>query len=131
MKNVSHIRHTSRFLYRCAVKDTGGWYDKVYIDGNGKITQFINYDAPAKHTWNGANKFYMLKKLYGLSPEQYEKLYNDQNGDCVLCKRHVKLDVDHNHDTEKVRGMLCRYCNLMVGHAERIGIERIARYLTQ
>lgn len=66
-----------------------------------------------------AMRKYELKKQYGLTVEQYDILHEVQNGVCNIChnpdnKR--KLSVDHNHLTGKVRGLLCRTCNLAIGN---------------
>lgn len=61
-----------------------------------------------------------LKKLYGLTLEQYNQLFQDQNGKCAICQVHqtdVKrtFNVDHNHKTGKIRGLLCSLCNSGMG----------------
>lgn len=58
-----------------------------------------------------------LKQLYGISPEDHELIYKDQEGRCFLCgswdclKKHNGLVVDHDRCTGHVRGLLCRTCN--------------------
>lgn len=60
---------------------------------------------------------YKLKNRYGMSIEDYKKMCDLQNDACAICKRHVveKLHVDHCHETNKVRGLLCSYCNKGLG----------------
>jgi hypothetical protein len=72
-----------------------------------------------------------LKRLYGLSVNGYNDLMGKQNGGCALCgitepslgnRQYSKntrsvFDVDHNHKTGKVRGLLCTRCNRLVGLA--------------
>lgn len=59
------------------------------------------------------------KRTYGLSYEEVINLISLQNGLCKICGD--KLDankqtcVDHNHKTGKVRGILCRKCNVGIG----------------
>lgn len=69
-------------------------------------------------------KDYDLKKLYGISLDDYEQLFNEQEGSCKICSRHISelnhghkknLCVDHNHDTGKIRGLLCDKCNRGLG----------------
>ncbi len=57
------------------------------------------------------------KVKYGLSPEDFERLLTRQNGVCAICKVRPAemLHVDHCHATNKVRGLLCRYCNIGLG----------------
>jgi len=57
---------------------------------------------------------------YGVTKEDYNNLYNKQNGCCRICTRHQsefnkRLSVDHNHETGKVRGLLCSKCNQAIG----------------
>jgi hypothetical protein len=78
----------------------------------------------------------MVQKVYGLGPGDYERLYALQGGTCAICKRATgktrRLSVDHDHKTGKVRGLLCRPCNSMLGHArdEREMFKRAYMYLT-
>ena len=56
-----------------------------------------------------------LKNRYNLSLEDYETLLIKQNEVCAICKESCVLHVDHCHTTGKVRGLLCRSCNLGLG----------------
>ena len=57
-----------------------------------------------------------LKEKYGMTESDYYKLYNLQNGRCAICGLHQeKLFVDHCHQDNKIRGLLCRTCNSGIG----------------
>ena len=66
-----------------------------------------------------------LKSLYNLSIEEYNNLLQKQNNVCAICGKEkasfknmtLPLCVDHNHQTNKVRGLLCNKCNSMIGLA--------------
>ena len=61
-----------------------------------------------------------LRRMYGMSFEQYVKMFNNQSGSCKICgiKPNDKpLFVDHCHNSKRVRGLLCSKCNLMIGYA--------------
>lgn len=62
-----------------------------------------------------ARKAY-LKSQYNLTLAQYDKMLDGQNGVCAICgginDRGYRLAVDHNHETGKIRGLLCSKCNL-------------------
>jgi hypothetical protein len=62
-------------------------------------------------------------KRYNLTIEEYNKLFNIQNGKCAICGRHQNelikaLAVDHNHITGNVRGLICVRCNRAIGMFE-------------
>ncbi len=59
-----------------------------------------------------------LKKMFGISLEEYNQLLAAQGGGCAICGTKPKnraLHVDHNHKTGDVRGILCWWCNGLVG----------------
>jgi len=75
-----------------------------------------------------------LKHEYGLSPEQYMDILDQQGGVCALCGRPPKsksLSVDHDHETGQIRGLLCPPCNSALGRlGDAIdGLHRAVAYL--
>lgn len=63
---------------------------------------------------------YSLKRLYGITPEDYNKMFEEQEGCCAICGSHQSeqkrpLCVDHCHETKVVRGLLCDSCNMGLG----------------
>ncbi len=92
-----------------------------------------------------------LKTTYGMTQEQYEDLFEKQDGCCAICEMLVtsRFDatqplwrgagapgndlgrVDHCHSTNAVRGLLCSNCNIGLGKFqddEKI-LLRAVRYL--
>ena len=63
-----------------------------------------------------ARQKYMLMWLYGLTPDQYKEMYDRQDGKCAnhACVRPAEY-IDHNHQTNEVRGLLCKQCNFAIG----------------
>lgn len=63
-----------------------------------------------------------LKMKYGITLEEFEALWKKQNGLCAICKRPLTrrkhgYSVDHNHKTNKIRGLLCGNCNFLLGNS--------------
>lgn len=80
-----------------------------------------------------------IKHLYGLSREDYEEMSSHQGHVCKICGKDngsMRLAVDPNHKTGKVRGLLCNTCNRALGFFEedpkRIqrAIDYIQKYQT-
>ena len=58
----------------------------------------------------------------GVSQEDFNQMFEHQNGCCAICKRHQSeskrtFSVDHDHKTGLIRGLLCNECNLFLGLA--------------
>ena len=77
---------------------------------------------------------YDLNKFYGITVEVYNQILESQGGVCAICEAtpgRRRLNVDHCHSTNIIRGLLCDSCNLMLGKANdrpeilRLGAEYI------
>ena len=60
------------------------------------------------------------RNLYGITIADYDSMLEEQLDSCGICGTHQsllakRLHVDHCHDTNKVRGLLCSNCNLAFG----------------
>lgn len=93
---------------------------RAWVEKN-KARQFMN-----QKLWREENqdrKFNNhLGYEYGVTREQYDAMYVSQGGVCAICgalpyhdKRQKKLNVDHDHATGHVRGLLCGRCNRAIG----------------
>src|SRR5580692_3142676 len=67
-----------------------------------------------------------IKAKYGITPAQYDQMVIDQKGACAICgctempidprtNERYDLAIDHDHDTGKVRALLCPFCNNGLG----------------
>ena len=57
----------------------------------------------------------MRLRRYGLSPEAYDAMFEQQHGLYAICQTAPAIHVDHCHATGKVRGLLCFKCNIGLG----------------
>ena len=64
-----------------------------------------------------------LRKKYGITEAIYFVMLKVHEGKCWICDRLPKdkpLNVDHDHKTDQVRGLLCFFCNkFMIGRRRR------------
>ena len=77
-----------------------------------------------------------LKSKYGIDIDTYNRLLQEQNECCAICKRHQskfkrRLAVDHRHSDGRVRGLLCGNCNRLVGEFEKGKIDKVKQYVTK
>jgi len=65
-----------------------------------------------------ASRKHNLKHRYGITEEDYNKMAERQKYCCQICdSKPIKpLYVDHCHNTNKIRGLLCHKCNVALGH---------------
>src|SRR5215203_575928 len=87
---------------------------------------------PARDTPEGRKRErnYAYKKKYKISLDDYNEMYSNQNGKCLICTNEFKsLFVDHCHVTGKVRGLLCSTCNSGIGFLKD-DIEMVRSALT-
>jgi len=85
--------------------------DKIYIKTDCSICH--NHICRSRH----------YKVRYDISLEQYDEMSRKQKGRCKICgstdpKSAGRFVIDHNHQTGKVRGLLCQPCNAMLGQAQ-------------
>jgi len=72
------------------------------------------------------NNLRKMKNKFGMTPSDYEVMLNSQNGCCAICGKHhtefnvknkTRLCIEHNHQTGKIRGLVCVKCNSVIGFA--------------
>jgi hypothetical protein len=82
------------------------------------------------------NRWLAIYSMYRLTREQWQDIFNKQNGRCAICGKSqdelgYTLQVDYDHVIGKVRGLLCKRCNLGIGmFGEDVeNINKAIRYL--
>lgn len=98
-------------------------------------------DPAQREALLGSQKRTYYRKKYGLELDAVQRMWEEQQGCCALCDKPApaphhtegkpasRLCVDHCHDRDQVRGLLCYDCNTSLG---KLGDtpERIQRALT-
>lgn len=98
-------------------------YGKDWYRKNKRKNRNRSYKWIAKNPDEVRSK--RLQNAYGITAQAYDQMLADQDGVCALCHKPEKaksrsgairaLAVDHCHDTGRVRGLLCRKCNQILG----------------
>ena len=101
-------------------------YHQKYKQKNKERIKEVNHQYKQKHR-EEANEYARQHRYdrYGMTQKEYNKIFEQQNGVCAICNQAetfgqygklIPLAVDHNHETDKIRGLLCRNCNLGIGY---------------
>ncbi len=81
-----------------------------------------------------------LQRTYGITIEDFDAMLSSQDGTCAICDgtnsdsaRNRRMTVDHDHDTGKVRGLLCFTCNTSIGKLgdTYAALQKAADYLKE
>lgn len=114
------LQYKSKPCGQCGV--TGKYYAKGKCNScYTKHRLDIDPEAKARYKRNGRSK--NLQTNYGITLEDYDRMYESQGGRCAICEdtdlgstKFGHFAVDHDHRTGQVRGLLCSNCNLGLGH---------------
>lgn len=75
-----------------------------------------------------------LKASYGITSNEFERLQAEQGGRCACCGEIPEkvLNVDHDHETDQVRGLICYRCNQGIAYLgdNRDGVAKALAYLS-
>jgi hypothetical protein len=91
-----------------------------------------------KRMKNGKLRETRLKATYNIDESQYQDILKNQDNRCYFCGIEAEeymeakgrhLAVDHDHQTNVIRGILCYKCNVRMSFVDEFGLPRIAEYL--
>lgn len=78
------------------------------------------------------NQQVQYRRRYGIQYQDYLNMCKDRSNKCDICgKEEIPLNIDHDHKTQAIRGLLCTHCNRSLGaFGDNIeGIEKVLVYL--
>ena len=139
MKYCTHCNTTRPLdeFYKIRVKRKDG----TYREGHRSMCNFCDRSRKSKRdrrTKKERAEQHLFSK-YKMTPEEFTFLLESQENKCAICEtsdpggRYNKFHVDHCHNTEKVRGLLCHRCNYALGYFQdnSSNLLRAIQYLEQ
>lgn len=117
-KNIDRLRIQEKAYFKkwraSHLEEDRAYKRRYHWDNRHKI---LSYQRSKKLSRPEIYENYRLKHKYGITKSDYENLLKKQNGKCAICgeRSEKKLHVDHNHETGRVRGLLCHNCNITIG----------------
>jgi hypothetical protein len=118
--NIQHLNFCKKHYYKMrAIKNgkcTVAGCKRYAVMGKLKICQTHYYLTDIQLSK-------ALMRMYGIDLNKYNELLISQNYKCAICQENPngwngqsgRFDVDHDHKTGKVRGLLCSSCNTSLG----------------
>lgn len=99
----------------CSTKDCKA---SVYCRGMCKRCYQRQYMRTYDNKWKKLTQYRRCARRHGITPEEYEMMFEGQEGRCAICGKPQarRLNIDHDHATGKIRGLLCSRCNLGLGY---------------
>ena len=93
---------------------------------NSRNRRFVN----ERH---GGSRHYHLRGRYGIGADEVDELIRRQGGLCAVCREREAKQVDHDHETGAVRGIVCLLCNAAMGafHDDPDLIRRAIAYVKE
>jgi hypothetical protein len=117
-KNPAYLKNPEAYnrrakAWREANKERHDFLKKRWAVNN--VDKVKAYQAEARWKRHG---------IVGATIEVYRKLQVEQKDCCAICikprvERARALALDHNHETGKIRGLLCQSCNYRIGIIEQ------------
>lgn len=94
------------------INENNAIYKQDYLQTRCKDCYFVRRDSVPSRTYDARNAQWIQWK-YGISIEEYNKKFKQQNNVCAVCKKtgSRRLVIDHDHATGKIRDLLCEKCN--------------------
>ncbi|MBX9682128.1 MAG: endonuclease VII domain-containing protein [Gemmataceae bacterium] len=127
--NCKEVKAVSQFCrmgaryqpYCCDCQKANSAKKRMALKEAGLLQEHDSRDYWTRRRWS------KLKAKYGITKDQYLEMHASQDGKCAICGRseqqfwrgeRLQLCVDHCHKTGKIRGLLCKRCNIGLGHLD-------------
>ncbi len=106
--------------YRNSNKDKKAVYNRKYKEANKDkiLNEAKRWRENNVNKISSSRRKCNYKRRYNTTIEEYDRMFEEQDGVCYICGEPSlakRLAVDHNHETGKVRGLLCARCNIWLG----------------
>jgi hypothetical protein len=91
--------------------------DRARKSGRGRYCK-VCHNARTRATikrLHGDTRHYHFRQRYGISAAEVDEMIEQQGGLCAICRKRTPTQVDHDHASGKVRGVLCLECNAAIG----------------
>lgn len=142
MRSGGKLHHSAcKICERAMAKD---WYERNKDKATAKVRDWRERNADAVKQYRSENrrKHYLQEvvRKYDVDPAWFDEQMQKQGGSCACCRRdfawgkkQTTPHVDHCHESQKVRGILCNRCNTVLGlcQDDKNLLSALARYVSE
>jgi hypothetical protein len=136
IKRLARKRKWNKQKYRKDIEKSRkyfrDWYHKNKEKNKGYTKKWLS-ENPGIRT--GISLKFNLKRHYGMTVGEFDDMVRGQDNKCAICGNppsiNGRLYVDHNHETNSIRGLLCVKCNSGLGmfNDDIVLIKKSLKYL--
>lgn len=115
----------------CVNNRWSAWYlQKIEVNRKNNVAANMKF---SKTDLGMEAAFQKRLKKYGLTEKLFLNLFEKFDGKCHCCKERIATDIDHDHQTGEVRGILCNSCNSGIGLLgdNLVGLQKALQYLVK
>lgn len=96
---------------------------KIWREQNPEKAKASEQANNQRRKENGQNRNWNLQRTYKITLIEYNDILKRQKYRCAICRVTLKIygrsfHVDHDHKTNKIRGLLCYPCNALLGYSK-------------
>jgi hypothetical protein len=111
-------------VWRDTHPEKGREYNRRWTERNPnfkKKEKFFTYEYQ-REAYLRLGRSRVLMQKYGITADEFDSMLAAQGGGCAICARKDSgapdrvMSVDHCHESGKIRGILCHYCNVGLGN---------------
>ncbi len=113
--NRNNIKHRTLNMKNNNIKYCFMCKDILIINENWNIKLKKYKQYICKECYPKYSEKKTLKSVYGITKDEYVFLLEKVNNRCEICGSNIKLCIDHDHETDRIRGILCGNCNSAIG----------------
>lgn len=106
-RDCGEVKPLEEFVRNKSASSGRGSYCKLCQNARGN---------ESRQRLHGGSREYHLRRRYGIGAKAFGEMLEAQDGKCLICEKPEPEHVDHDHETGKVRGILCFNCNQGLGN---------------
>lgn len=120
-KHRWYEKNKDKESYKARIAETSRMWNETPRGRAKKCASSKKYNAAHPQKVQKRKMDWHYRSKYGITVAERDRLFEEQGKRCRLCRSDSSsrkgFHVDHCHATQKIRGIVCHSCNLLLGHS--------------